>query len=69
MDRLYVEAEVDGEGGWMPTAYLLGLLKSDGFGLCVRCTQEHEEVAPEAVNLKCISCGHNKVFGTTFLGK
>lgn len=66
MSKFYVESEVDGEEGWVPTAYLLELLKGDGFGFCVRCTQENEGVAPEAVKLKCISCGQNKVFGTSF---
>lgn len=66
MDKSYVKAEVDGEEGWVPTAYWLGLLKGDGFGFCVNCTQEHEEVAPEAVKLQCISCGQHKVFGTSF---
>jgi hypothetical protein len=64
MKHFYSEVEVDGEEGWVPSAYWLEIL--EGFGFCVACTQDHEDVAPEAVKLKCISCGQNKVFGTAF---
>lgn len=66
MSSLYFGGEIDGQEGWVPTAYCLELLAHDSFGFCVNCSQENEEVAPEAVRLKCISCGQNKVFGTSF---
>lgn len=53
---------------WMPTPGALDLLRQSGFGYCMACTQEHEQVAPQSVGLPCTSCGEKHVHGTHFFG-
>lgn len=48
---------------WMPSTQLLSRLVMSNKGFCLACAHEQPNVEPDAVRLKCESCGEHKVYG------
>lgn len=48
---------------WMPSTQLLSRLVMSNEGFCLACAHEHPNVEPDAVRLKCESCGEYRVYG------
>ena len=48
----------------MPSTKLVERLIANNEGFCLACTHEQPNVEPDAVRLKCESCGECRIYGT-----
>ena len=48
---------------WMPSTKLVERLIASNEGFCLACTHEQPNVEPDAVRLKCESCGEYRIYG------
>lgn len=53
----------DGQTMYRPTPVGAGYLTQDDLAFCAHCTQDHEDIGPDAYRALCGDCGQHKVFG------